>query len=121
MRAKYSGSERPTKEVSQRAIISMVAVGVAIVAGLVTQNVLVFMGFFVVAWLITAGGIFLFHVRNASGKGEGYSESEGTIQSIPAVERSRTERLTELKQLREQDLIGEDDYKARKAEILAEL
>jgi len=121
---KFRGEERPSKASSGIQAVSMGIVLVSILLALLTQNILVFIGGFLVAFLIGFIGNFAFHASNAVSKDRpAFTEFEGNIESPSKKVRNHTieDRLIRLKRIFEDDLITEEEYEEQKKEILDEI
>ena len=123
-----TGGSRPSKPIS--VFSALVGVGMVVVV------VLFFAGgpevgvpCFIALWIVVALGGVLYHIANAaSSKGVNTGEFDFKVDGLPRPDSGRSdadepdfaERLRDLEQLRSDGLINEDEYQAKRREIMAD-
>lgn len=112
---------RPSK--SQSAVAAVVVIGMMIaVASFLVAGPLVGALVFVGVWLLAAGAIAFYHIRNAtSDKGVDHTRFHFQTHSDGSARPGDFEdRLRDLERLRTDGLITAEEYDRKRADILAE-
>lgn len=112
-----SGGVRPSRAVSLLAA----AVGLGMVACVAAFFVSPFfaVGGFLLVWVVAATGIVAYHVWNAASSG-GVPVARFGLEGSGPARSDQGERLRELERLRAEGLIDDAEYRAKRADIMAE-
>ena len=113
-----SGDARPSKAMSMISVV--IGVGILITVGLFFVDPGVAAGFFVILWFVTLVCIIGYHLSNAFGQG-GIDHTQFDFQAGDADEPGlpQASQLPELAKLHSEGLISEEEYRQKRAEILA--
>ncbi len=115
----FKARERPSRWSSGHSAVVMGIIMISAVGAVMASNVFVFFGGFILAWVVGFLGIFVFHVSNVvSNDGPAVTEYDGEIRPEKSAPSDVRIRLSELKGLRDEGLIDDEDYDRRKKEIL---
>lgn len=118
MRKRRNMSYRPSKGVClMGGVVGVVFVLIGIF------NIIPKMGLFGILWTALSGGLAVYYFFMAFGKGSmgTITVEEEDVPSPAAQEDDSAARLSELKDLYDQRLITQEEYEAKREEILKEL
>ena len=112
-----SGRARPSKAMSW--LTAAVGAGMVVCVALLFLSPALGGGLFVLLWLAVVVALVAYHVRNAIGRG-GVPHTEFSFRGGGDGRADFAARLRELERLRADGLVGEDEYRRKRADILGD-
>jgi len=112
------GGARPSKAMSMISVV--IGVGMLITVGLFFVDQGTAVGFFIILWFVGLLCMIGYHLSNAFGQG-GVDHTQFDFQAGNADEPGlpQASQLRELAKLHSEGLISEEEYRQKRAEILA--